>query len=163
MSGSSSTAFAAQIFAASTLALENSSDAINAALLRDLRALRFGPPVTHVYNPLEYAHKAYDLYLKRFADTPKEIILLGMNPGPWGMAQTGVPFGAVTPVRDWLGLAGEEVGRPPREHPKRPVEGFDCRREEVSGQRIYTILVSANYREKHPFTDRSYCSFARFL
>jgi single-strand selective monofunctional uracil DNA glycosylase len=59
-----------------------------------------------------------------------------MNPGPFGMAQTGVPFGDVTLVRQFLGVEGP-VGKPPREHPKRPVEGFACRRGEVSGTRLW--------------------------
>ena len=63
-------------------------------------------------------------------------MLVGMNPGPWGMAQTGVPFGTVSFVRDWLGLHSR-VGKPAREHPKRPVLGFACEREEVSGQRLW--------------------------
>ena len=73
-------------------------------LIEDLRALSFGPPVSHVYNPLEYARAAYDCYLKRFAAAPKEVVLVGMNPGPWGMAQTGVPFGEVAAVREFLGI-----------------------------------------------------------
>jgi len=60
-----------------------------------------------------------------------------MNPGPWGMAQTGVPFGEVALAREWLGIEGE-VGRPDPEHVKRPVLGFQCRRSEVSGRRVWT-------------------------
>jgi single-strand selective monofunctional uracil DNA glycosylase len=105
-------------------------------LLEDLRPLDFGPPVTHVYNPIEYARDAYTLYLRRYASRPKEIVLLGMNPGPWGMAQTGVPFGEVTAVRDWLGIE-TSVGTPEFVHPKRPVEGFVCSRSEVSGKRLW--------------------------
>ena len=105
-------------------------------LLEDLRPLVFGPPVTHVYNPIEYARKAYTLYLRRYAGRPKEIVLIGMNPGPWGMAQTGVPFGEVTAVRDWLGIE-TFVGTPELMHPKRPVEGFACKRSEVSGSRLW--------------------------
>jgi len=59
-----------------------------------------------------------------------------MNPGPWGMAQTGVPFGEIGLVRDWLGIVGA-VGKPPEEHPKRPIEGFECSRSEVSGRRLW--------------------------
>ena len=59
-----------------------------------------------------------------------------MNPGPFGMAQTGVPFGEVSMVRDWLGIC-EAVNKPDPEHPKRPVEGFDCSRSEVSGKRLW--------------------------
>ena len=105
-------------------------------LLEELHPLDFGPPVTHVYNPIEYARNAYTLYLRRYAGRPKEIVLIGMNPGPWGMAQTGVPFGEVTAVRDWLGIE-TSVGTPALMHPKRPVEGFACKRREVSGSRLW--------------------------
>jgi single-strand selective monofunctional uracil DNA glycosylase len=100
----------------------------------ELGALRFRPPVAFVYNPLEYARDAYAAYVARFGDGPKEALFVGMNPGPFGMAQTGVPFGEVASVRDWLGIRAA-VGKPPSEHPKRPVAGFDCHRAEVSGQR----------------------------
>lgn len=98
--------------------------------------MRFGPPVAHVYNPLRYAWNAHEQYLKRYGRGAKDAVLVGMNPGPWGMAQTGVPFGEVEMVRDWLGIE-VAVGRPPNEHPKRPVEGFACHRREVSGQRLW--------------------------
>jgi single-strand selective monofunctional uracil DNA glycosylase len=64
------------------------------------------------------------------------VILLGMNPGPFGMAQTGVPFGEVSMVRDWLGISAP-VGQPPKVHPKRPIDGFQCKRSEVSGARLW--------------------------
>ncbi len=105
-------------------------------LLGDLEGLRFGPPVAFVYNPLVYARPAWDAYVERFGAGPKEVVLLGMNPGPFGMAQTGVPFGEVAAVRDWMGIRAP-IGRPPREHPKRPVLGFDCPRSEVSGRRLW--------------------------
>jgi single-strand selective monofunctional uracil DNA glycosylase len=109
---------------------------ITDALLKELRPLRFGPPVTHVYNPLEYARKPYDRYLELYSSRPKEIVLLGMNPGPWGMAQTGVPFGEVATVKDWLRLQAP-VGTPAETHPKRPVQGFACPKSEVSGRRLW--------------------------
>jgi hypothetical protein len=68
--------------------------------------MRFGPPVTHVYNPLLYAWKTHEIYLRRFGGTPKDVIFLGMNPGPFGMAQTGVPFGEIGAVRDWMKIDG---------------------------------------------------------
>ena len=105
-------------------------------LAREVEEIRFGPPVTHVYNPLRYAWKAHEQYLRRYGQGPKEAVLVGMNPGPWGMAQTGVPFGEVELVRSWLGIEAP-VERPPEEHPKRPVEGFACHRREVSGQRLW--------------------------
>ena len=98
--------------------------------------LEFGPPVSHVYNPLDYARRAHERYLRRFGGAPGRVVLLGMNPGPWGMAQTGVPFGEVELVRDWLGVRAP-IRRPSREHPKRPVEGLACRRREVSGRRLW--------------------------
>ena len=102
----------------------------------EVNRLRFMKPVTHVYNPLEYAWESHARYLERYGRGRKEVILLGMNPGPWGMAQTGVPFGEVNFVRDWLGI-NEPVGKPKREHPKRPVAGFACHRSEVSGSRLW--------------------------
>lgn len=105
-------------------------------LLADLRPLAFGAPVTHVYNPLEYARAPYEDYLRAYGRPPRRVLLVGMNPGPWGMAQTGVPFGEVGAVRDWMGIEAP-VGRPAAVHPKRPVEGFACRRAEVSGRRLW--------------------------
>jgi single-strand selective monofunctional uracil DNA glycosylase len=109
---------------------------ITDTLLKELKKLHFGPSVTHVYNPLEYARKAYDSYLQRYAGSPREVVLLGMNPGPWGMAQTGVPFGEIAAVREWLKIEAP-IGVPSAMHPKRPVEGFKCRRSEVSGRRLW--------------------------
>lgn len=105
--------------------------------LRDaVDALAFKAPVAHVYNPLVYAWPSTRAYLDRFARRDIDALFLGMNPGPFGMAQTGVPFGEVGLVRDWIGIH-ERVGKPPKEHPKRPIEGFDCTRSEVSGQRFW--------------------------
>jgi single-strand selective monofunctional uracil DNA glycosylase len=105
-------------------------------LCRDVSKLSFGPPVAWVYNPLAYARAPHEQYLERYGASPKEVVLLGMNPGPFGMAQTGVPFGDVAMVRDWLGIQAP-VSKPSPEHPKRPVAGFDCPRSEVSGTRIW--------------------------
>ena len=109
---------------------------ISRALAARVGTLRFAAPVSVVYNPLDYARAPHELYLSRYGRGRKEVLLLGMNPGPFGMAQTGVPFGDVTMVRDWLGIVGA-VGKPPDEHPKRPVLGFDCHRTEVSGTRLW--------------------------
>ena len=98
--------------------------------------LRFSEPVTHVYNPLTYAWEPHQMYLERFGISPKQFILLGMNPGPFGMAQTGVPFGEVTLVRSWMGIEAP-VGKPKPENPARPIQGFQCPRSEVSGARLW--------------------------
>jgi single-strand selective monofunctional uracil DNA glycosylase len=105
-------------------------------LCRALSTLRFGGAVAYVYNPLEYARVPYAQYLKRYGNSKKRVVFMGMNPGPFGMTQTGVPFGEISLVRDWLGIQGE-VTRPLREHPKRPVLGFACGRSEVSGARMW--------------------------
>ena len=98
--------------------------------------LEFGPPVACVYNPLDYASAAAHAYVNRYGQAPKRALFVGMNPGPFGMAQTGVPFGDVVSVRDWLRIEAP-VGRPARGHPKRPILGFACPRGEVSGSRLW--------------------------
>ena len=106
-----------------------------------LRPLRFAAPVTHVYCPLEYAWMAHEEYLRRFGATSKKVVLLGMNPGPYGMTQTGVPFGEVPAVRDWMGIR-TAVDKPANEHPKRRVVGFDCPQSEVSGRRLWGLFAT---------------------
>jgi single-strand selective monofunctional uracil DNA glycosylase len=109
-------------------------------LRRALRGLKFPEPVACTYNPLEYAWERHCDYLDRYGKGSKKVLFLGMNPGPYGMAQTGVPFGEIPHVRDWLGISGE-VGRPDPEHPKRPITGFACERSEVSGKRLWGLFA----------------------
>jgi len=109
---------------------------ISRELSGELSGLRFGPPVAYVYDPLDYARAPHAAYLERWGRAPREVLFLGMNPGPFGMAQTGVPFGDVRMVRDFLGVEGP-VGAPPRVHPARPITGFACARSEVSGTRFW--------------------------
>ncbi|MEY4576000.1 MAG: hypothetical protein RL701_703 [Pseudomonadota bacterium] len=123
-------------------------------LCSELEPLVFAAPVTHVYNPLVYARLPHDAYLKRFGTTPKRVIYLGMNPGPFGMAQTGVPFGEVALVRDWLGISGR-VDKPQPEHLRRPIEGFACTRSEVSGARVWGALKS-RYLEPEAFFEHAF-------
>lgn len=128
-------------------------------LAREVRQLGFTPPVAHVYNPLVYARKPHVLYLQRYGGGIKEAVFVGMNPGPWGMAQTGVPFGEVSLVRDWLGIEAE-VAAPEREHPAKRVTGFACRRSEVSGKRLWGFF-RGRCGEAERFFDRffviNYC------
>jgi single-strand selective monofunctional uracil DNA glycosylase len=112
---------------------------ISAVLAEDCGKLSFGPPVAAVYNPLEYAKAPHKKYLELAGAAQKKVIFLGMNPGPWGMAQTGVPFGEIALVRDWLGIEAA-VSKPIREHPKRPIEGFSCARSEISGRRFWGLF-----------------------
>lgn len=128
-------------------------------LSRAVEPMHFAAPVTHVYNPLRHAGRGHRRYLNRFGDSPKRIVFLGMNPGPYGMTQTGVPFGEVASVRDWMGIE-ERVDRPEPEHPKRPVEGFACTRSEVSGARVWGAIADHWGRPEAFFRDHfivNYC------
>jgi single-strand selective monofunctional uracil DNA glycosylase len=118
-------------------------------LCRALAHQRFTPPVSHVYNPLEYARAPYEQYVRRYAASAKQVLFFGMNPGPYGMTQTGVPFGEIQHVRDWLGIEAP-VAPPAREHPRRKITGFDCTRSEVSGARLWG-LWRATYGEPQRF------------
>ncbi len=121
-------------------------DPVSAAMIEAARilshgvnVLEFAEPTAVVYNPLEYAWASHRSYLEQHGASKKKVIFLGMNPGPFGMAQSGVPFGEIALVRDWVGVC-EPVDQPMNEHPKRRVEGFDCRRSEVSGQRLWGLF-----------------------
>lgn len=129
--------------------------AVAAGLREDLEPQAWvAGPVTHVYHPLRYAWAPHADYLQRYATHRPEVVLVGMNPGPWGMAQTGVPFGDVPSVRDWLGIEAP-VRKPVPEHPQRPVEGFACARREGSGRRLWA-WAQARFGSPEAF-------FARFL
>lgn len=109
-------------------------------LRQDLRPLRFSAPTSFVYQPLDYAWQPHQAYLQRYGSSEKKVVFLGMNPGPFGMTQTGVPFGEIAAVRDWMGIC-EPVGQPEHEHPKRRVLGFDCPQSEVSGRRLWGLFA----------------------
>ncbi len=128
-------------------------------LSRTLAPMRFGEPVTHVYNPLVHAGRGHRRYLRRFGDGRKRVVFLGMNPGPYGMTQTGVPFGEIAAVRDWMRIE-ERIDRPRPEHPKRPVDGFACTRSEVSGARLWGAIANHWRRPEAFFRDHfiaNYC------
>jgi single-strand selective monofunctional uracil DNA glycosylase len=121
----------------------STADGLIAAAKRlnsSVRKLKFAAPVAHVYNPLDYAWRAHEIYLRRYGNSAKRVIFLGMNPGPFGMAQTGIPFGQIAAVRDWLGITAK-IDRPRKENPKRPVLGFDCHRSEISGERLWGLFA----------------------
>ena len=134
-----------------------------AARLRTaVEQLDFAPPVTHVYNPLTYAWPAHECYLSRYGGGRKRVLFLGMNPGPFGMAQTGVPFGQVAAVRDWLRIEAT-IGKPPNEHPKRPVSGLACSRNEISGERLWALFARRFGQAEDFFREHSvinYCPIA---
>lgn len=116
--------------------MHDAMEKIRDALSERVGSLTFTPPVACVYNPIDYAREPYRAYCEIYGKSRKRAIFLGMNPGPWGMAQTGIPFGDVGMVTGWLGIEGK-VSSPPVVHPKRPVTGFQCPRGEVSGQRLW--------------------------
>jgi single-strand selective monofunctional uracil DNA glycosylase len=134
-----------------------------AARLRDaVSKLHFALPVTHVYNPLDYAWAAHEAYLSRYANTKKRVVFLGMNPGPFGMAQTGVPFGEIKAIRDWLGIEAP-ILQPSRFHAKRPIQGFECPRTEISGQRLWGLFADRFGSAKNFFASHfvlNYCPLA---
>ncbi len=145
------------------------ADDVCTELLRAARQLRsalarleFREPVAFVYNPLAYAWEPYERYLRRYATTPKRVVFLGMNPGPFGMVQTGAPFGEVLAVRNWLRISAP-VGKPASEHPRRPVEGFDCPRSEISGQRLWGLFAERFGTAENFFSNHlviNYCPLA---
>lgn len=130
----------------------------------EVDALAFAAPVTHRYNPLDYAWPAHAAYLERYGASRKRVVFVGMNPGPFGMVQCGVPFGEITAVRDWMGIE-EPVARPADENPKRPIEGFACSRSEVSGRRLWGLFAERFGNAEAFFAEHfvaNYCPLAFF-
>ncbi|MCP4501593.1 MAG: single-stranded DNA-binding protein [Deltaproteobacteria bacterium] len=142
------------------------SDAILDGLVKEakrlsdaMESMTFAPPVAFVYNPLEYAFNVHEAYIRAYGSGPKKTILLGMNPGPWGMAQVGVPFGEIAAVRDWMKLTGD-VKSPAKTHQKRPVDGFACSKSEVSGRRLWSGIAALYSDARDFFKDHfavNYC------
>ena len=126
--------------------------------------LNFSSSVTHTYNPLDYAWAPYEHYLRRFGKNRKRVVFLGMNPGPFGMVQCGIPFGEIAAARDWMGIDAP-VGKPAHENPKRPVEGFACTRSEVSGKRLCGLFQARFGSAEAFFAEHfvaNYCPLAFF-
>ncbi len=133
-------------------------------LREKVERLKFNAPVAHVYNPLDYAWRAHETYLLKYADSRKRVVFLGMNPGPFGMVQTGIPFGEVKAVREWMKIEAP-IDKPRREHPKRPIAGFACQRSEVSGQRLWKMFAERFGRAESFFAHHcvmNYCPLAFF-
>lgn len=142
-------------------AMPNTESPVSAALLaaarelsEEVSSLRFDAPVAFTYNPLDYAWAGHEAYIRRFGTGTKDILCLGMNPGPFGMAQTGVPFGEIAAVTLWMGITAP-IGQPPATHPKRPVQGFSCPRSEVSGRRLWGLFEEM-YGSADAFFERAY-------
>ncbi len=144
-----------------------SADALVAAAraLRDaVDALQFSAPVTHTLNPLDYAWAPHEQYLRKFGNGKKRVVFLGMNPGPFGMVQVGIPFGEVNAVRDWMKLDAP-VAQPKTPNPSRPVDGFNCTRSEISGQRLWALFSQRFPNADDFFAEHfvlNYCPLAFF-
>ena len=67
--------------------LSEKCDSLTKSILRQTN-------LSYVTNPLNYAWQYHESYLKQYSGLGAKTLLLGMNPGPYGMAQCGVPFGA---------------------------------------------------------------------
>ena len=133
-------------------------------LSASVEKLSFAAPVSHRYNPLAYAWAAHELYLRRYGASRKKVVFIGMNPGPFGMVQCGVPFGEIAAVRDWMGIE-VAIERPEHENPKRPIEGFACVRSEVSGRRLWGLFQQRCGTPEAFFADHfvaNYCPLAFF-
>ncbi|CAG0916922.1 unnamed protein product [Notodromas monacha] len=113
--------------------------AIEKLLSGRLNSLDYGEKVEYLYNPILYAEDLHTKFLSKFLVGPTEVFFLGMNPGPFGMCQTGIPFGEVGIVRNWMQIDGL-VGKPAREHPKRLVLGMSSNRSEPSGKRFWSFF-----------------------
>ncbi|QTN32699.1 single-stranded DNA-binding protein [Akkermansiaceae bacterium] len=131
-------------------------------LADELRPLRFSDPVSHTYLTVDYAREGYESYLRKFGDTKKKVLMLGMNPGPYGMAQTGVPFGEIAAVRDWMGLS-PEIGKPENEHPKRRITGMACPKSEVSGKRLWGLFSEKFPKAEDFFKDHLVINFCPLI
>jgi single-strand selective monofunctional uracil DNA glycosylase len=136
--------------------------AIARELSKQVDRLKFAAPVTHVYNPLDYAWAAHEKYLRKFGDGKKRVVFIGMNPGPFGMVQTGIPFGEVAAVRDWMKISAP-IGKPVVENPKRRVLGFDYPNSEVSGRRLWGLFAERSGAPEIFFKEHfvvNYCPLA---
>ena len=61
-------------------------------LCANLATITLHDPVCVVYNPLSYAVETHQCYVHQYGNSTKHLLFLGMNPGPYGMAQNGVWF-----------------------------------------------------------------------
>ena len=128
-------------------------------LCDEVDTLRFSWPVVSVYNPLRYAQHGFTQYMK-FSEGRKRVVLLGINPGPWGMAQTGIPFGEINAVKNFMGIREISITPPENQNVSDPVRGLNCGRSEVSGKRLWGLFASRFGTAENFFADHivlNYC------
>ena len=122
-------------------------------------AIEFPADINLIYHPLIYAAAPYEEYLRKFAAGPKRNIFIGINPGPWGMVQTGIPFGEINAVQNYLKIRTAAVA-PAVNYPELPILGPTCRRAEVSGKRLWGLIAATFPRAEDFFADNlifNYC------
>lgn len=108
-----------------------------AARLRDaLDGYPLPRGVAYAYHPLRYAWDAHAAFLSRYGEGAGRAVFVGMNPGPWGMTQSGVPLADPALAREWMGVQGR-VESPPHAHPKVPVLGYASTRRDPTGAKFY--------------------------
>ncbi|XP_076259988.1 single-strand selective monofunctional uracil DNA glycosylase-like [Rhynchophorus ferrugineus] len=112
--------------------------------------------IKYVYDPTDYASEPSEKYIEEYCQDTKQVLFVGMNPGPFGMCQTGVPFGDTEWVKNWLGIEGK-IDKPLPECSARPVDGFKCTKKERSGHRFWSLQRLNKFSVKHfrPFIDHS--------
>lgn len=128
-------------------------------LCDEVDRLGFSWPVSFTYNPLRYAWDGFAQYLK-YSEGRKRVVFLGINPGPWGMAQTGIPFGEINSVREFLGINRITFTQPDNMQVAYPVKGLDCERSEVSGKRLWGLFRERFGTAENFFADHfvlNYC------
>lgn len=102
-------------------------------LIENITNLKF------VYNPLDYAWEPHKEYIKKYGGLGAQTIIMGMNPGH-GMGNTGIPFGCPKKVRNYLKIKDCKVRKPEKMHPKRKIQGLNCKKPEISGKRIWKLI-----------------------
>lgn len=95
-----------------------------------------------IYNPLEYCLDPFIQYLEKGGEK-RDIVFLGMNPGPFGMMQNGIPFGASNFVNNYLNIEKDfDKQKIEKEHPKYKIIGKNIERQEISGTKLWGLIQS---------------------
>ncbi len=115
----------------------------NIKLCEKINNLNFSSKIDFIYNPLNYAFEGFKCYVNKFVHENLRGLFIGMNPGPFGMAQTGIPFGEINHVKFWLGIDNLKIYKPENESKNYPVNGLNCTKSEISGKRLWGL-----FREK---------------
>ncbi|XP_073819638.1 uncharacterized protein isoform X2 [Musca autumnalis] len=116
-----------------------------------------------IYNPLDYdAAKIHKDYLKRYLKGPKRVLFVTMNPASHGELQTGIPFGHMPTIREYMKLKSTIIDSPV----PHPSEDEEQERENNSiyfWQMIREIFYSQNFFLSKFFQQRfvhSFCPLA---